>query len=100
MTRCDRLDREKVYSDPLKTDKSVPDTSVANAPARGKLLAVKQGYNPNSSSVGSQISLFLAFSMVSGGVTVAVLMLLNAFDKNLRNAFKKENRDVEDQEME
>jgi hypothetical protein len=38
--------------------------------------------------------------MASGGVTVAVLMLLNTFDKNLRNTFKKENRGVADQDME
>lgn len=100
MARYDLLDRENVDSDPLKIDKPIPDISVANAPARGKLLAVKQGYNPNSSSVGSQISSFLAFTMASGGVTVAVLMLLNTFDKNLRNTFKKENRGVADQDME
>ena len=100
MARYDLLDRENVDSDPLKIDKSIPDTSVANAPARGKLLAVKQGYNPNSSSVGSQISSFLAFTMASGGVTVAILMLLNTFDKTLHNTFKKENRGVADQDME
>lgn len=100
MTRCDRLDRKKSDSGPLNRDKHLPDRSVGNAPARGKLLALKQGYNPNSSSVGSQISSFLAFTMASGGVTVAVLTLLNTFDKHLRKKFKKQDSCVQDQEME
>nr|WP_319394742.1 hypothetical protein [uncultured Desulfobacter sp.] len=101
MARYDQLDREKFDSGRQNRDKPIPGAEpVGNVPARGKLLAVKQGYNPNSSSVGSQISSFLAFTMASGGVTVAILMLLNTFDKNLRKKFKKENRGVEDQEVE
>ncbi|MCG8551111.1 MAG: hypothetical protein MI799_11980 [Desulfobacterales bacterium] len=100
MTRCDRLGREKFDPGPLNRDKHAPDGSAGHAPARGKLLAVKQGYNPNSSSVGSQISSFLAFTMASGGVTVTVLMLLNTFDKHLRKKFKKQDPCAKDREME
>ena len=100
MTRCKRLDRKRIDSGPLSQNNPTRDTSVGNAPVRGKLLAVKQGYNPNSSSVGSQISLFLAFTMASGGMSVAVLMLLNTFDKRLRKTFKEKDQCVEDQGME
>jgi hypothetical protein len=55
----------------------------------GRILRVKLGYNPNSSSVGSNIPAFLAFAAGSGAVSVFVLCLLAAADKRLRNLVSK-----------
>lgn len=53
-------------------------------PGKGKILRVKTGYNPNSSSVGSQIPAFFAFAVGSGALTIFVLHILNAVDTQLR----------------
>lgn len=45
---------------------------------KGKVLRLKNGYNPNSSSVGSQIPGFFAFAVGSGILTIVVLQILNA----------------------
>jgi len=45
---------------------------------KGRILRVKTGYNPNSSSVGSHIPAFLAFAFGSGIFTVITLNILNA----------------------
>ena len=42
----------------------------------GRVLRVKSGYNPNSSSVGSDIPTFLAFATAAGAFTT---VLLNVF---------------------
>lgn len=50
----------------------------------GKILGVKEGFNPNSSSVGSQISLFFAFALTSGSLAVLVLNLVSVYDQKIR----------------
>jgi hypothetical protein len=55
---------------------------------KGRVLRVKTGYNPNSSSVGSQIPAFLAFAAGSGVFTVIALQILNAVRRQIR---KKKN---------
>ena len=58
--------------------------SEPGAPRRGRVLRVKQGYNPNSSSVGSQVPAFLAFAVGSGAVTVLLANTLKAVSRLLR----------------
>ena len=55
----------------------------------GKILRVKTGFNPNSSSVGSQIPIFFAFALGSGALTVLVLNLINQYDRLLRSRKEK-----------
>jgi hypothetical protein len=43
---------------------------------KGRVLRVKQGYNPNSSSVGSAIPVFLAAAVGAGALTAFLLNLL------------------------
>jgi len=52
---------------------------------RGKLIRIKTGFNPNSSSVGSEIPAFFAFALGSGALTVMVLNLINQYDRLLRS---------------
>jgi hypothetical protein len=52
---------------------------------KGKVLRVKEGYNPNSSSVGSQIPSFFAFAVGSGVFTVIALQILNIVGTYIRN---------------
>lgn len=47
------------------------------------VLRVKQGYNPNSSSVGSQIPVFLGAALAAGAGTVIALQVLLAAEKML-----------------
>ncbi len=56
---------------------------------RGRILRVKLGYNPNSSSVGSLIPTFLAFAAGATALTVLVANGFNAIDKHIRE--KKKN---------
>lgn len=58
---------------------------------KGRILRVKSGYNPNSSSVGSNIPAFLAFAAGSGVLSIFVTSILAAADKRLRG--KKSDRD-------
>lgn len=44
---------------------------------KGKILRVKTGYNPNSSSVGSQIPAFLFFAAGTGMFAVITAQILN-----------------------
>ena len=55
----------------------------------GKILRVKTGYNPNSSSVGSHIPAFLAFATGSGALTVFIMNLLNSINKRIRGEKQK-----------
>jgi len=60
---------------------------------KGKILRVKTGYNPNSSSVGSQIKSFLFFAVGSGVFTIIALQMLNVIDiyiKKKKNSIKAE----------
>ena len=54
---------------------------------RGRVLRLKTGYNPNSSSVGSHIPLFLFLASGASVLTVAVMHALSAArEKILRRA--------------
>ncbi len=55
-----------------------------NKKNKGKILRVKTGYNPNSSSIGSGVPPFLFFAIGSGALTVFILNILNFADKKLR----------------
>jgi len=56
---------------------------------KGRVLRVKTGYNPNSSSVGSLIPAFLVFAASAAVLTVLAMNGLNAVDKHIRK--KKKN---------
>ncbi|RKY08223.1 MAG: hypothetical protein DRP66_05065 [Planctomycetota bacterium] len=56
---------------------------------KGRILRVKTGYNPNSSSVGSLIPAFLAFAASAAVLTVLAMNSLDAVNKHIRK--KKEN---------
>lgn len=55
---------------------------------RGRILRVKTGYNPNSSSVGSLIPAFLAFAASASALTVLAMNSLHAIDKHIREKKK------------
>jgi hypothetical protein len=50
---------------------------------KGKILRVKTGYNPNSSSVGSIIPLFIYLFGIAGVVSVFVINLLQKTDRQI-----------------
>lgn len=54
-----------------------------HAPDRGRVLRVKTGYNPNSSSVGSNVPEFLFFALGSGFLVAFALNLLDAVNKRV-----------------
>ncbi|MBF0119765.1 MAG: hypothetical protein HQK79_13095 [Desulfobacterales bacterium] len=47
----------------------------------GKILKIKTGYNPNSSSVGTQIPTFLLLGLGSGILSIIIVQLFNFIDK-------------------
>jgi hypothetical protein len=51
---------------------------------RGRVLRVKLGYNPNSSSVGSALPMYLVFAAASGALTALLLHLTGAVGASLR----------------
>lgn len=51
---------------------------------KGRVLKVKTGYNPNSSSVGSQVPAFLAWAAGAGAFTVVALHLFGAVRRLIR----------------
>jgi hypothetical protein len=51
----------------------------------GTILKVKSGYNPNSSSVGSIIPLFIYLFGVAGLLTVFISNLFQKTDKEIKN---------------
>jgi hypothetical protein len=48
-----------------------------NTKQKGRILKVKKGYNPNSSSIGSDI---LAFLIFAGGAGIFSVILSNTMD--------------------
>ncbi|MBN2534284.1 MAG: hypothetical protein JXB88_15445 [Spirochaetales bacterium] len=46
---------------------------------KGRILAVKSGYNPNSSSIGSQIHLFILSGLSAGSIALAILHIVTTF---------------------
>jgi hypothetical protein len=63
---------------------------------KGKVLRVKTGYNPNSSSVGSQIPTFFFFAIASGVCTVITLQVLSLIGSHI----KKRKDSIEAQQHE
>ncbi len=55
---------------------------------KGRILRVKTGYNPNSSSVGSLIPAFLAFATGAAALTVLAMKGFNAVDRHIRKKKK------------
>ncbi|MBW2457186.1 MAG: hypothetical protein JRI68_21910 [Deltaproteobacteria bacterium] len=51
---------------------------------RGRVLRVKGGYNPNSSSVGSSIPMFLTLAAGSGALAVVLLNAMGVVGRLLR----------------
>jgi len=67
-----------------------------NLNRRGRVLRLKTGYNPNSSSVGTDIPTFLAIAASAGAATTIALHLLDvARERILRQATTPENADAE-----
>ena len=60
------------------------ETPIRGGDSAGRVLRVKWGYNPNSSSIGSGIPAFLAFAAGAGGFTVILLNVLNAAGRLIR----------------
>ncbi len=60
---------------------------------KGRILRLKRGYNPNSSSVGSQLPYFLAFAVGSGVISLITMNVLAVYDKHIRNADDKKESD-------
>ena len=56
---------------------------------KGRILRVKTGYNPNSSSVGSLIPSFLAFATGAAALTVLAMNTLNAVNKHIHEKKKR-----------
>ena len=51
---------------------------------KGNILRVKRGYNPNSSSIGSDIFTFLAVAAGTGAFSVVLLNILQSIDSSVR----------------
>ncbi|MDD5135157.1 MAG: hypothetical protein PHP01_07085 [Phycisphaerae bacterium] len=58
----------------------------------GKILRVKNGYNPNSSSMGSQIPTFLFFAAGTGAFGIMAAQILNAVRGHIEK--KKDSLDT------
>ena len=61
-----------------------------NKESLGRVLRVKQGYNPNSSSIGSSIPLFLALAGGAGAVVTLLLGLLDGVGRAIRKQEEKQ----------
>ncbi|HNY00950.1 MAG TPA: hypothetical protein PKG48_00090 [Bacteroidales bacterium] len=55
---------------------------------QGKILRVKSGYNPNSSSVGSIIPLFIYLFGIAGSATIFITNLFQGTDRVIRQKRK------------
>ena len=55
---------------------------------KGRILRVKTGYNPNSSSVGSLIPTFLALAAGASALTVLAMNSFSAINKHIREKKK------------
>jgi hypothetical protein len=68
------------------------------AAQRGRVLRVKEGYNPNSSSIGSAISAYLAAAVGAGAVGVILLNLFSSAGGLLRRRLARERENEVDEE--
>jgi hypothetical protein len=55
---------------------------------KGKILRLKKGYNPNSSSIGSLIPIFLFASVITGSVAVFISNWFKKADKQIKQEMK------------
>ena len=51
----------------------------------GRILRIKSGYNPNSSSVGSDIPAFFFAALGSGALGIVILQIMDVYDRHIRN---------------
>jgi len=65
---------------------------------KGKILRIKEGYNPNSSSVGSQIPYLFAFYAGTGILAILTLHLFNRFKKIIKFGNHKSDRKDPDEQ--
>jgi len=61
-----------------------PNPAALRPRVRGRVLRVKHGYNPNSSSVGSAIPAFLVAGLSVGAAAVLIAHLLSEIADRLR----------------
>ena len=66
-----------------------------NGQRAGRVLRVKDGYNPNSSSIGTAIPSYLVFAAASGAVTLLLLNLESAVGSLLRKKGRKPPTEAE-----
>ena len=52
---------------------------------QGRILRIKAGFNPNSSSVGSNIPAFFFAALGSGALGIVVLQIMDIYDRHIRN---------------
>jgi len=59
--------------------------------AKGHILRVKNGYNPNSSSIGSGILPFLSFAAGAGVFTIILSNALAAAHKSIKKKISSQD---------
>ena len=64
---------------------------------RSKILRIKMGYNPNSSSVGSQIPYLFGFFAGTGMLAIITLHLFNRFKRIIRAENDKLHKEEPDE---
>jgi len=70
-------------------------TAAGTPPRRGRVLKLKLGFNPNSSSVGTTVVVFLWSLVASGAVlAVAAAVLAHRFQRKRRSAATPETGTV------
>lgn len=76
------------YDGKYKGETSVRKTDITMQDQKpsGKILRVKQGYNPNSSSVGSSLPVFFAFALASGALVMAGMHIAHFFKNRKKGA--------------
>ena len=52
---------------------------------KGKILRIKTGYNPNSSSIGSHIPTFLAMASGLGFMTIVIMNQIKKINKHVQD---------------
>ncbi|MGA1824587.1 MAG: hypothetical protein ACMUIP_07955 [bacterium] len=65
---------------------------------KGEILRIKKGYNPNSSSVGSQIPYLFSFFVGTGMITIIILHIFSRFKKIINAEKNTMNRETMNEE--
>lgn len=58
---------------------------------KGKILRLKKGYNPNSSSIGSLLPVFLLASVVTGSIAVFISNWFRKADRQIKKEIQDFN---------